>query len=334
MAVQTKQIVRRLYPLQRKRVRRKRLFRPRYYLERTARWAKRHAWKLSFVGALVIVWIVAHIYYYNRLIDLEYNIQAAWAQVEAEQERRYNIQQDITRLVVGYAEHERDLMTKLTELRTGVRDARAARAASTASSAHDAEGAAAEATGAEAEAPSGAAAAARPPALDQLTPKELNSIFPQILLTAEQYPNLRLTENFQQWSQSVIDTETRIAEHVQQYNERVNQYTTLLKQFPANIFGALWGFEAYDFYLPERETTVFRPVKYQVTPIYGTATRTAGQGAGTDSPVPQQRRVLPSLQRAPHRAPGTAPGTNPKRGPLPELPKEASAPNEANPEQS
>jgi len=320
VATKTEKLVQRLYPLHRKRRRKKGLFRPRHYLERIARWAKRHAWKLSFIGALLIVWMVAHIYYYNRLIDLEYNIQAGWAQVEAEQERRYNIQQDVTRLVIGYAAHERDLMTQLTELRTGVRTAKAngSQAEANEPSLQPASGGGGQ-QGAEAGAQTGPNALPTQLDLDQLSPEDLNRIFPQIMLTAEQYPNLRLTENFQQWSQAIIDTETRIAEHLQVYNQRVNDYTTLLKQFPGNIFGAVWGFEAYEFYVPERNTIVFRPVEYQAAPRYGAA----------PAPGPTSRDTLPASAAGPSRGPIPTLQPRPRRAPRPRPVIESDSPSGA-----
>ncbi len=335
MPVATKDIVRRLYPARRKRRRKRLVFRPRYLVQRVARWAKRHAWKLAFMAAMVIVWAFAHIYYYNRLIDLEYNIQAAWAQVEAEQERRYNIQQDITRLVVGYAQHERDLMTKLTELRTGLDAARATRAVHGAAGATGTPGATptaeAEASGSASSGAveGGAGAPAAGLDVDDLSPSELNRIFPQILMTAEQYPNLRLTENFQQWSQSIIDTETRIAEHIQVYNDNVNKYTTLLKQFPANIFGAIWGFDVYEFYLPGRETIVFRPVNYRVDPTSGRAESLESNGRAAGGQSAPAFRGLPWLQHPPTPEPTTRPGAAPGSKPAGEPPKNPSTPERA-----
>jgi len=215
-------------------------------------WARNNTWKLSFFVGLFLAWMISHIYWYNKLTDLEYNIQAAWAQVEAEQERRYHIQQDLTRLVVAYAQHERGLMTELTQLRTDAWRA----------------GVPTGAGGVAAQAPapvvdestaSGDDTKAR---LADLPPQDLDRVFPQILLAAEQYPNLRLTENFQQFSTAIIETETRISEHIQIYNEAVNMYTTTLKQFPGNIFGAVWGFDMYEFYVPKREGLEFRPIAY------------------------------------------------------------------------
>ncbi len=231
--------------------------RPRVALRRIVRWTRKHTWKLVSIGLLLTVWVVAHIYYFNKLVDLEYNVQAAWAQVEAEQQRRFHIQQNVARLVTGYAEHERSLMTRLTELR-----ARAAVSRRDGGEAGGDPASLAEAPESGAGAGEAAAQSGEPPRLVDLSPAELNRIFPQIVFTAEQYPNLRLTENFQQFSTAIVETETRITERIEIYNERVNAYTTALRQFPSNVFGKLWGFDGYAFYVPDSHTVYFHPIQY------------------------------------------------------------------------
>ena len=71
------------------------------------------------VGALVAgSWLAGHIYYYNRLYDLETNVQMAEAHIQAAQQKRNHIQRNLTRLIQYYAEYEKALMKDLTGLRT------------------------------------------------------------------------------------------------------------------------------------------------------------------------------------------------------------------------
>ena len=186
------------------------------------------------VGSLLgTAWIIAHLYYFNLLVGLEYDVKANWAQVEVQLERRNHIQQNLTRIVMDYSDYEKEVLTGLIELRTST-------------------------TAAE-------RAAAEPTLLDQLkqlTKSELDKIFPDIMLVAEQYPDLKLTENFQQFSTAIIDTETKIAERITEYNTAVNAYTTTRTQFPGNLFVATLGFPVSDFYEPDKELLNFEPVKY------------------------------------------------------------------------
>jgi LemA protein len=209
---------------------------------RMLRWVRTHVLELTLGLVLLAGWVVGHLYYYNTLVDMEYNVQEAWAQVETQWQRRYHIQQNVTRLVLAYARHERSMMEGLTRMRVR-------------------EQASAEQKRAERRRNGDLERLAGK--LKNLGPKELNTLFPKIQLSAEQYPNLRLSENFQQFSKAIIETEDQIATALQQYNKAVNDYTTVLMQFPGNVFGRACGFKPYDFYTPDRETIKFSPVKYE-----------------------------------------------------------------------
>jgi len=206
---------------------------------RLRRWARRHAVSLTVISVLIVAWLFVHIYWYNKLVNLECNVQAAWAQVEVEQERRYHVQLNLIRVVVGYARHEREVVTETTELRT-----RAAGAAPR--------------TRAAGASPGGGLAED----LASLSRDQVNDLFPRIMLMAEQYPTLRATENFQQLAGAVIDSETRVTTCIHAYNDEVNIYSTVIGQFPGNIFAAIWHFDTYEFYAPPPGTTDYRPLQY------------------------------------------------------------------------
>jgi LemA protein len=201
---------------------------------------------LVFGSLAVAVWMMFHLYYYNLLVDLGFNVQASWAQVEAQLERRYHIQQNLTQIVMDYSEYEKDTLTDLIKMRTSAM----------------AGGRAAKATDANRQLPSEPSEKSSSAQLKQLTKSELAKLFPDILFMAEQYPELKLTENFQQFSAAIVDTESQIAEQVMAYNDAVNIYTTTRTQFPGNFFGSVFRFEMYDYYEPDKELLDFRPVKY------------------------------------------------------------------------
>jgi LemA protein len=212
---------------------------------------KRCAWYLIVGFVLIMGWVVAHLYYYNMLVDMEYNIQEAWAQVETQRQRRFHIQQNLTRLVIEYARHERSVLTNLTMLRTGKNAEELKQTTKKPRTANNK-----------------AAAPLRPEdlkvPLEKMSPKQLDELFPRIQFMAEQYPKLRLTENFQQFSTAVIDTESQIAKQLSLYNKAVNDFTTILMQFPGNIFGRACGFEPYKFYIPDKKSITYTPVEYKI----------------------------------------------------------------------
>jgi LemA protein len=249
--METEKLLDRLYPNLAKRRRRKVL------LAKAA--LRLRGWSRYLIagGVITVLWVVAHLYYYNKLVDLEFNVQEAWAQVEAQWQRRYHIQQNLTRMVIEYARHERELLVRLTTMRMKKEDRDAAARGATRTQQ-------AGQPGAGAAKPDARSLRALRAELEKLDPKQLNELFPQIQVVAEQYPALRLTENFQQFSKAVVDTENAIVLHVETYNKAVNVYTTVLNQFPAMVFGRLCGFREYDFYRPGRKTLAFRPVEAKI----------------------------------------------------------------------
>lgn len=262
-------------------------------MRRLRRWAKQNAWKLVVAAVVTMFWAVAHMRFYNKVIMLEYDIQMAWAQAEAEQERRFHIQQNIVRQIVAYSQHERSLMLDLTELRAQqvrrtpslVPEAKSEGGQSAGVAAPPlssdapkskeplpisryAEGTQPRSTAAKPTPPASPALtapkpqprASRSPGVElmQLGSKELNGVFPELMMVAEQYPSLRLAENFQQFADSVVATETRITERIEQYNMAVNTYTTIITQFPGKFLSRVWGFDMYKFYEPTRDKVEFR----------------------------------------------------------------------------
>jgi|GEM_PF-2264200 LemA protein len=254
--VQTKKIVERLYPGQ---------LRPRMRRRITRQT------KLIIGGATaaITLWIAVHLYYYNYLVGLEFAVKAAWAQVETQQQRRAHIQRSLTRMVLDYAQHEQSVLTGLTTMRTNDPTAGLDIKKLMKMIPPPARPTVAPAPGPPTKVPGakGVPAVKRPAALsaidvDKLNVGQIARLFGKIQAVAEQYPALRLSENFQQYSKAIVETETMIAIQLMIYNESVNVYTTVLTQFPGNIFGAVGGFEAAEFYKPAADKLQYQPVKY------------------------------------------------------------------------
>ena len=199
-------------------------------LFRTRRPLRRAGWlripqirrnQLLVTGSLLLASaIVAHIYYYNRLVDLRCAVESTWAQVEAVQEQRANIQEGLTEIARQYLRYEQDVLTHVTALRTG----------------------------APAEAPAPSPSAALPP----VDPGQLGlgDLLARVRIVAEQYPELHLSENLQQFSAALVANESQVAKAIMHHNDAVGSYTTLLAQFPANVFGRVAGFQPVAFYDP------------------------------------------------------------------------------------
>lgn len=183
-------------------------------------WVREHDRRVALASLGMTALIVFNVYYYNRLTVLEYDVRKAEANLEASELRRGHIQRNLTRLLRHYADYESTVMEEITRVRTGSE-----------------------------EGPDGAASA-EPSSEDLLGRLEV---------IAEQYPGLRLTDSTQQLGGAVIAAETDITQRIVEYNEAVNDYTTVLNQFPGNIVGPVLGFESYDFYSPEHGS----PTRYE-----------------------------------------------------------------------
>jgi LemA protein len=178
---------------------------------------------LLVIGILVLVALYA-IFTYNRLIVLRNRIQNAWAQVDVQLRRRYDLIPNLVETVKGYATHEREVFERVTEAR-----AKAIAA-----------GTVAEQSQAE----------------NMLT-QALRSLF----AVAEAYPQLRASENFSRLQEDLTDTESKIAFSRQFYNDTVLQYDNLRQAFPASIIANVGGFGSRQYF--EAETGSREPVTVQ-----------------------------------------------------------------------
>jgi len=156
------------------------------------------------VGALLVV-------LYNRLVRLRNRAENAWAQVDVQLRRRYDLIPNIVEAVKGYASHERQTFEEVTKART------AAQQAQTIPEQAQAENMLTQAIG-------------------------------RLFAVAEQYPQLRATENFQQLQAQLAETEGKIAISRQVYNDAVLTYDTALETVPTNIVAGLFNFEERQYF--------------------------------------------------------------------------------------
>jgi LemA protein len=83
-----------------------------------------------------------------------------------------------------------------------------------------------------------------------------------LLAVAERYPDLKLSDNFRQFMQALVETEKDLSEERMSYSEMVNRYSTQMKTFPGNMFARIYGFDQLPYYQADGEARWFRPVEY------------------------------------------------------------------------
>ena len=171
---------------------------------------------------LVIVagWLVLT---YNRLVALKNRAKEAWSDIDVQLKRRYNLIPNLVETVKGYASHERELFEKVTEART-------------------------KAMGVTEIKEKGAA--------ENMLSDTLKSLF----AVAENYPDLKASENFLELQRELRDTEDKIQAARRFYNGNVRDLNIKIESFPVNLIAKAFGFAKMEFFELE-EAAARKPVK-------------------------------------------------------------------------
>ena len=167
---------------------------------------------LGVVAALVVALVLL----YNRLVTLRNRVENAWAQVDVQLKRRYDLIPNLVETVKGYAAHERETFEAVTAARTR-------------------------------------AQAAQGPAEQGAAEGILGQALGRLFAVAEAYPELQADENFRQLQDELAQTENRIAVSRQVYNDTVLTYNNAIQTVPGVFFAGPFGFAKKDFFEVEGE---------------------------------------------------------------------------------
>ncbi len=168
---------------------------------------------LGIIGA-VIAFLVG---LYNALVRLRNRAQNAWAQVDVQLRRRYDLIPNLVETVKGYATHEKETFQNVTEARTA-------------------------AMGAQTVQDQGKA--------ENMLSGALKSLF----AVAENYPDLKANQNFLMLQEELAGTEGKIAYARQFYNDSVMKLNTKQEVFPSNIVAGMFHFEKMEYFEIDEET--------------------------------------------------------------------------------
>ena len=177
---------------------------------------------LGIIGVLIVFLIGI----YNRLVTLRQRVQNAWAQVEVQLKRRYDLIPNLVNTVKGYATHERETFEKVTEARN---------MAIKAKDVTDQAGA------------------------ENLLSGALKTLF----AVAESYPELKADANFRQLQEELANTEGKIAFSRQFYNDTVMAFNTTIQKFPTVLIAGMFGFHKKDYFNLDEEAVAREAVKVE-----------------------------------------------------------------------
>jgi LemA protein len=187
-------------------------------------------WILIIGVVLLAVYVV---YAYNKFIRLIQRTKEAWADIDVQLKRRYDLIPNLIETVKGYASHERETLDAVTQAR--------ANATSTHVDASDV-------TPEQIAAMAGAESA-------------LTGALGRLLAVAESYPDLKANQNFAQLQTELSDTENKIQAARRFYNGNVRDLNIALESFPSNLIASMFSFQGQEYFELEETSEERAPVK-------------------------------------------------------------------------
>ena len=166
------------------------------------------------VGGLVILilLVLGVVLNYNGLVRARNHVQESWAVIDTELKRRYDLISNLVETVKGYARHEREVLTRVTEARTR------------------------------------AAASGGSPGQQAADENFLVQALRQIFALAEGYPQLKSDGNFLALQTELVNTEDRIQASRRFYNGNVREYNNRCQMFPSSIVAELFSFRPAEYF--------------------------------------------------------------------------------------
>jgi len=180
------------------------------------------------IGIVLLVILIPFGYLkgtYNDLVTMDEGVKAAWAQVENQLQRRYDLIPNYVETVKGYAKHEKDVFVKVTEARSRV---------------------------------AGAGGVSEKIAANN----QLSSALARLLVVVERYPELKANTNFIRLQDELAGTENRISVERRRFNEAVRALNTKIRSFPTNLIAGMFGFEKATFFEVPKEKQETPKVKF------------------------------------------------------------------------
>ena len=161
--------------------------------------------------AIVVIIIIAIIAMYNSLVTMRQRVKNAWSQIDVQLQRRFDLIPNLVETVKGYMEHEADVLTKVTDLRSSWTEAKT---------------------------------------VDEKAKldNQLSESLKTIMAVAENYPDLKANQNFSELQTELTNTENKISYSRQFYNDTVTRYNIKLETFPSNVIASVFNFKSENLF--------------------------------------------------------------------------------------
>ncbi len=170
---------------------------------------------LIVIIVLIVLWAILA---YNGLVTKRMKVKNSWSQIDVQLQRRFDLIPNLVNCVKGYMEYEKDVLEKVTELRTSW-----AKASSISEKVE----------------------------LDN----QLSGALKTIMAVSENYPDLKANQSFSELQEELRNTENKISYSRQFYNDSVTIYNTALMVFPTSIIASLFHFTEEKMFVVTDEQT-------------------------------------------------------------------------------
>ncbi|HEY3141324.1 MAG TPA: LemA family protein [Acidimicrobiales bacterium] len=172
---------------------------------------------IAIILLVLVVLVAGYVMFtYNGLVSLRNRIENAWAQIDVQLKRRYDLIPNLVETVKGYASHEKDTLDRVIQARN---------------------------------AGMGASGPQEQAQAENVLTGALKSVF----ALSEAYPDLKANQNFIQLQEELTGTEGRIAYARQFYNDTVYRYNTKIQSFPANMLANSFKFSEREYFRADDE---------------------------------------------------------------------------------
>jgi len=199
------------------------------------------------LGALIVILLIFGVWFIgvrNHLVTLDQAVQAQWAQVENDYQRRYDLIPNLVRTVQGAANFEKSTLEAVVNARSRVGQVQAAPGG---------------APGTQSDIPN------NPQALAQFEAAQagLSNALSRLLVVVERYPDIKSNQNFLELQSQLEGTENRIAVERRRFNEVAQQFNSSVLKFPANIVANMSGFKPKAYFRGVAGSSVAPEVTFQ-----------------------------------------------------------------------
>lgn len=168
-------------------------------------------WLYLIIGIIIVIILLAIAMLYNGLVGARNKVKNGWAQIDVQLKRRIDLIPNLVETVKGYASHEDKVFTEITEARSSLMNANSVKKT-------------------------------------EIANNQLNNALKSLFAVAENYPDLKASQNFQDLQNQLSETEDKIAYSRQFYNDTVLVYNNKCQMFPSNIIASLFHFNEADFF--------------------------------------------------------------------------------------